>query len=191
MSISSRLVLSLTIITAIAGGLLELWNKTTIPLIHKNREMELQKALHEVLPEHDNVAKKNIGKESVFISSNKGVINSIAFTASGAGYQSVIKILVAMTPGMDKVLKITVLEQTETPGLGTKIVTDTSSKTDQKWFTGQFSGILPSPDIILVKNTSDNTNEVSAITGATITSRAVVNIINFQLGKTRETINEK
>jgi electron transport complex protein RnfG len=64
-----------------------------------------------------------------------------------------------------------VLEQLETPGLGAEI--------DGEKFVSQFRGLATRPPISYVKGKApEKDNEVQAITGATISSKAVVDIIN-------------
>ena len=63
------------------------------------------------------------------------------------------------------------LEQVETPGLGGRIGEDV--------FQDQFKGIKTEPAVEYVKNQEPETdNQIQAITGATISSRSVVKIIN-------------
>ena len=65
-----------------------------------------------------------------------------------------------------------ILESRETPGLGDKIYKDMA-------FVGNFTELSIDPTIVVVKkNTRSQPNEVDAITGATISSKAVVRIIN-------------
>jgi len=64
-----------------------------------------------------------------------------------------------------------VLESRETPGLGDKIFKDEA-------FVANFRALAVDPEIVLVKGGRTADNEVDAITGATISSRAVVKILN-------------
>ena len=65
-----------------------------------------------------------------------------------------------------------VLESRETPGLGDKIYKDAV-------FVAGFSALSVEPEIFAVKKgTKSQPNEIDAITGATISSKAVVRIIN-------------
>ena len=65
-----------------------------------------------------------------------------------------------------------VLESRETPGLGDKIYKDAE-------FVGGFSALSVEPEIVAVKKgTKSQPNEIDAITGATISSKAIVRIIN-------------
>lgn len=90
--------------------------------------------------------------------------------------------MVGLTPDMSKLTGIKVLEQIETPGLGTKIVVDPSNKQDPFWFPAQFKGVHTSPEIMVIKNAKPTHNyEVQGITGATISSKAVTRILNDQI----------
>ena len=65
-----------------------------------------------------------------------------------------------------------ILDSRETPGLGDKIYKDAV-------FVANFSNLVADPEIVTVKKGTRNApNEVDAITGATISSKAVVRIIN-------------
>ena len=71
--------------------------------------------------------------------------------------------------GMDTngiITHIKILSQDETPGLGAKIV-EVANGESEPWFQRQFSG----------KKASDLDHAVDAITGATITSKAVIDSI--------------
>ncbi len=94
-----------------------------------------------------------------------------AFVAVGPGFSALIKIMVGLDPDKKHLTGMKVVEQIETPGLGTKI-------TEEK-FEGQFRGLAIEPEIEYVKNRPpDKENQIQAITGATISSRAVVEAIN-------------
>jgi len=65
-----------------------------------------------------------------------------------------------------------VLESRETPGLGDKIYKDAD-------FVASFKELMIEPEIVAVKKGKrSKPNEIDAITGATISSKAVVRIIN-------------
>ena len=64
-----------------------------------------------------------------------------------------------------------VLESRETPGLGDKIYKDAK-------FVAEFRELVVDPVIELIKGHGERANQVDAITGATISSRAVVKILN-------------
>jgi electron transport complex protein RnfG len=81
----------------------------------------------------------------------------------GKGYSSNIHSVVAVDPSM-KIVNISILGHAETPGLGDGI--------ESKWFKDQFVGKSTS-NLEVVKTAG--TDKIQALTGATISSRAVVN----------------
>jgi Na+-translocating ferredoxin:NAD+ oxidoreductase RnfG subunit len=83
---------------------------------------------------------------------------------------------------LKELVGLQVLEQTETPGLGTKVT--------EEPFTNQFVELVAEPNVGWVKGAPPtNTNEIQTITGATISSKAIVNIVNAGLKKLREVKN--
>jgi electron transport complex protein RnfG len=92
--------------------------------------------------------------------------------AAGPGFQDTIGLLYGYRPGEKIVVGMEILESRETPGLGDKIYKDAV-------FVGGFSALSVEPQIVAVKKgTKSLPNEIDAITGATISSKAVVRIIN-------------
>jgi electron transport complex protein RnfG len=91
---------------------------------------------------------------------------------AGPGFQDTIALLYGYRPGEKIVVGMEILESRETPGLGDKIYKD-------KEFVAEFSALSVEPEIVSVKKgTGSQPNEVDSITGATISSKAVVRIIN-------------
>jgi electron transport complex protein RnfG len=100
-----------------------------------------------------------------------GGLLGYAFEAEGGGFQDVIRLLYGFDPGSRRIVGMRILESRETPGLGDKIYKDPK-------FVHGFDALAVDPEIVLVKGAgSGSPNEVHAITGATISSRAVVEIL--------------
>jgi electron transport complex protein RnfG len=92
--------------------------------------------------------------------------------AAGAGFQDTIRLIYGYDPEADHVVGMEVLESRETPGLGDKIIKDQD-------FLANFKALEVKPEIVSVPAGSKAAaNEVDSISGATISSKAVVNIIN-------------
>jgi Na+-translocating ferredoxin:NAD+ oxidoreductase subunit G len=103
---------------------------------------------------------------------NQDKLIGFIFEASGKGYSGIITTLVGIFPD-GKISAIKVISLNETPGLGMRV---TESK-----FTDQFKN----------QNSLDLTS-VEAVTGATISSRAVMNAVMKKAQEIRELIkNEK
>lgn len=187
---SANLIIVLTCTAIISGLILAFLNNITQPMIEAHAAEVLQNAIGDVLPGIDSYDTKTIDGTDFYLgkNGNNDVIN-VAFLATGNGFQSTLKILVGMDLQMENILKIKILEQMETPGLGTKIETDPSNKENTGWFNVQFSDLkLKENDISYLKTgePSKDNGQIMAITGATISSKAVVDIMNAAIAKNRE-----
>ncbi len=150
---------------------------------------ETQAALKIVFPSADSFEVKEQkvdGQRITYRVAKKGQ-SKIGYVAEGTatGYSSTIKVLVGVDPNF-VIQGIKVLAQKETPGLGDKITEVLSKKTwgtvitgsspDETnlrpWFQVQFDG-KKAP----VKVDKDG-GEIEAVTGATISSRAVCDAVN-------------
>jgi electron transport complex protein RnfG len=99
---------------------------------------------------------------------------------SGQGYGDVVIALVGVNKDASEITGVYVLSQKETPGLGSKIE-------DPAW-NGQFDGKATEPPLTIVKKTPDKPNEIEAISGATISSNALTNIVNGTVRDFREAL---
>lgn len=180
MSTTTRMIMVLAVITTISGGILAAWDSFTQPEIEQHRLAKIKSAVADVLPHHDHYEEIQGGGKTFYVGKDaSGKTVGIAFRAAGSGFQGEIAMMVGVTPDFEQVTGIAILEQIETPGLGSKIERDPSNRENPEWFTEQFQGVPTTPDITALKNeTPDQPTEVQAITGATISSRAVVSILN-------------
>ncbi|MEA3500668.1 MAG: FMN-binding protein [Candidatus Marinimicrobia bacterium] len=191
MNKSLKMILVLTIITIISGSILSYWDSFTKPIINEYKSNKLDKLILEILPEHNSIEELKLGEYNLYIGKLDEKIVGIAFKVEGSGYQDIISMIVGVTPDFSKITALKILSQKETPGLGTKIVEDPSNK-NPSWFTEQFKDVKVEPEIIYVKNAKPSKdNEIQAITGATISSKSVVNILNTNIGKVKKMYNEK
>ena len=165
-----NMTITLLVITLIAGVSLGFINDLTVgPKAQAKLERKIS-ALKNVLPEFNNnpvddvkLIKSDFAKDSIEIYTaflDKEQTGTAIVSSSEKGYSGLIKIMVGFNP--DGVIKnITVLEQKETPGLGTKMKGEK--------FIRQFRGKHPSKYNLKVKK---DQGDVDALTGATITTRA-------------------
>jgi len=168
----ARMILTLTIIGTISGTVLAVMYQWSLPKIQANQIKETNAAVFKVLPETKKYKQVVDGELTYFnCFDQRGKQIGTAIICRGNGYQGVIKMIVGVNADFTKFTGMTVLEQVETPGLGAKI-TDTG-------FEQQFAGLATKPPIEYVKGVKpEKQNQIQAITGATISSRAVVDIIN-------------
>jgi len=100
---------------------------------------------------------------------SQGKLVGYALITSASGYSSEIKVMIALDK--DKVIKgIKILDEKETPGLGSKISDD--------YFTAQFKD-KKAGELILGES-------IEAISGATISSRAVIEAVKKEVEEFRE-----
>lgn len=196
------MILTLSIVGIISGAALVGVYQYTHPLIEKNKEEALQRAIFEVLPEakdydvitYNTVTKEVLLREKDYRSTTEkekvvyrgldssGALIGYALEGEGAGYQGEIKIMIGIDPGLNNTIGIEILESVETPGLGAKITSP--------WFKDQFNNLKILPLVELIKNKLPfKPNQVQAITGATISSQAVVDIVNKTLKQAREILS--
>jgi electron transport complex protein RnfG len=88
---------------------------------------------------------------------------------SGQGFADRIELLVGMNPEATLITGLYILDQKETPGLGNKVI-------GEKW-RGQFNGKSALAPVTVVKEPPTG-NEIKAVTGATVSSSSVTNIVN-------------
>ena len=162
--------LILCLICFIAGLLLSVVYAVTKPRIEQVRLEQQERAIREVLPEAKKIEKI---EEDDFVYhealDDQGRLLGYIFIPEAKGYSSIIRAVVAVGPD-GKVIAVKILEQNETPGIGSKI-------------TGE--GFLQR----FQNKTKDD--PIDTITGATISSKAVVAVINETAGKVAAQVKQE
>lgn len=178
-----KMVLTLTVLGLISGFALSMVSNYSDPLIKQNKQEALRKSVYYVMTLAKSYKKKELdGKVIYEMYNSSDELIGYAFTASGGGYQGTIRLMVGVGANLEEIKGIQVLESSETPGLGGKI--------RGKPFKSQFRGLEVNRKVGLVKSEEPGKGEIQAITGATISSRAVVNIINKGLDRVRSILRE-
>jgi len=129
--------------------------------------------------------KKNGRKKfyNIFQASRNGHPAGWVVKSSGQGYADRIELLIGFDPLINAITGLFILEQKETPGLGNKII--------EKEWTNQFIQKKTDQKIEAVKTNAAASNEIDAITGATISSKSVCTIINNTVSDLKEELNKK
>ncbi len=192
---SKALILTLGMIAMMSGLLVVLTYQLTKPIIEKNKQEALQKAITSVLPDAA-VSKSyqldengltlleegqtaNDEKNAVYAGYDAaGNLSGLAMVSSARGYQDIVKVLYGYNLNTRGVIGITVLQSTETPGLGDKISSDPGFLAN---FEGDGLDVGLNEDgsqvinkIHTVKNgQKENPWQIDGISGATVTSTAV------------------
>jgi electron transport complex protein RnfG len=161
-----KITLNLVVVYVIGGLILALVYAKTSPIMYRNAVLEKEGALKRLMPDADKIEK--LGDWDIhekhaeyFVATKGGSVIGYIIQSYGKGYSSYINTLIAVDTNF-KVEKISILGHAETPGLGDEIDMD-SFKTE---FIGKDTGHLR-----VVK--SESPEYIQAISGATISSRAV------------------
>lgn len=183
---SLRLVATLGIAGLCSGFLLSASHQVTKPIIDANKAEQLRQSVYEVVPGSSAVQRLVYRDGSLTpIGETEKTALPVLFAAyddssafrgygimhQGAGFADQIVLIYGFEPGSQHIVGMRVLSSKETPGLGDKIY-----KSDA--FVSNFEGLEAGAPIVVVKDGRDADNEVDAITGATISSKSVVRIIN-------------
>ena len=174
------MVLVLTGVAVIMGGILAYVNHLTEGPIHQQKEKALADGIKTVMAcdgvtvAHTDTVRQNDakGKELTFIiyqaKDAQGNDLGAAVESTTGGFGGNLKILVGFNPD-GKILGYTLLEHAETPGLGAK-----ADKWFQKGEKGDIIGKDPKEKLTVTKDGG----QVDAITASTITSRAFLLAVN-------------
>jgi len=161
----------LSLICIIASAALAGMNSLTKNRIMAQAKSEEENSLKELLPQAVGFEAVKSKEEIIYYRAfdKEGRPLGVAFKALGKGYSSSIETLVAMQED-GTFTAIKVISQNETPGLGARIT--------QSSFTGQFSG-------------KKDFSGVEAITGATISSRAVMDSVGEKAEEIKSLIRDE
>ena len=160
-------------ITLVASAGVGVVNMITAEPIAAAKEAATVAALNEVLPTFDETTNAELTIDelpiTVYTATKEGVVSGYAVqTMTKQGFGGTIRMMVGFTPD-GEVVNVNVLEQSETPGLGTKM-TDEGNP-----LITSFKGKNPADMKLAVKKDG---GDVDALTAATISSRAYVDAMN-------------
>ena len=167
----------LCLITLVAALLLAGVNKITEPRIKEAEAKATEEAMKNIIPEAESFLELN-ENVSAAMKNEKAIGYCAKVTTTGYGGD------ISMMVGVDvyaAVCGIEILGHSETAGLGAKITEDD--------FKSQFPG-KSAVDLQVVKNETENSMEMTAITGATVSSRAVAEGIKKADQLVREAVEE-
>ncbi len=165
-----RMVVVLTVLSAFSGGLLAAIRNGTMARI-ENQQLQLVKGpvIQEIMQgaSNDPVADRfkladGDQERTFFVGKFDGQPNTVAFETFGKGYGGDVGLMVGINTDTAKIVGVGVTTHSETPGLGARAKTDPA-------FAAQFKDkMLTAPFAV-----SGDGGQINALSGATITSRAV------------------
>jgi Na+-translocating ferredoxin:NAD+ oxidoreductase subunit G len=180
----------------IFGLLIALASSAWSPRIAENEKAKLDNLMGELIPKAEtfDVAIKDMEitddrgtktETSVYKAlDSSGKTIGFAFVAAGTGFADEVKLVVAVDAKCEKLFGYKVLKSNETPGFGDKIKDD--------FFRNQFAG-APAGKFELVKtgNAKEIDEKIVAISGATVSSTAMVKIFNTYVDEVKEQLQKK
>ncbi|MEN8303596.1 MAG: FMN-binding protein, partial [Campylobacterota bacterium] len=178
------------------------------PFIAQNKLEALEKAINRIIPDADSrmnyrlsetdqfeqLAEDSQSGQLVYTVYNKQK-NLLGFVikAQGRGYQDTIELIYAYQPGKQIITGLVILANRETPGLGAKIVDDPDFHGNFKQLDVQLnsdkSSLLHAVEVIKPGSVKQAW-QIDAITGATISAKAVAKIIHKSASKMLPIINQ-
>jgi electron transport complex protein RnfG len=179
------------------GLLIAVANAALSEKIEQNRIDKLNRLTRALLPEAENFMALDTEIE---IESTRGKKEKVelykavsedervgwSFNAAGSGFADKIELVVAVDKDFQKLAGFDILASNETPGFGDQIKYD--------YFRDQFKG-APAEELALVKTGEGRPekidSEIVAITGATVSSEAVVEIINNSITQIKNQMRDK
>lgn len=168
-----KMVVVLTAICAVSGFALAFLNDATrearaYQLLKFVKEPSIKAVFSSLDYDNDPIKDRvdvKIGNEqkSIFLAKREGQIIAIAFDTAASGYGGPVEVMVGFKSD-GTLVGIGIMKHSETPGLGAKITEDT--------FVQQFCNKKPPLKLAAQGGT------INAVTGATISSTAVVTAVN-------------
>lgn len=165
-----KITLSLVAIFIAAAVIMGVTYKYTSPVRFAAEKKEKEEALKEMAPDATDPINPSGEWRSIhgkpyeyYLATSGGRPVAYISSTAGKGYSSYIAMLVSMDTDF-RIRDIKILHHGETPGLGDQI--------EEKGFIDQFKGKGLANLVLLKMETTEN---IQAISGATISSRAVTN----------------
>lgn len=114
----------------------------------------------------------------VHLLEREGDLLLIVLPVQGRGYQSAIQAMLALQPDLNTIAALTITEQGETPGIGARV---DEPAWQALWPDKQIADETGQIVISVVRGTATGPYEVDAISGATVTSNGVANMLRYWL----------
>jgi electron transport complex protein RnfG len=190
------LLRALGLVAALSGFLVVLAHQLSLPLIEENKRIAIERALFKVIagavsrgdfqltadgiePLGETLPAQGIHLYAGYDA--QGSLAGVALEAAAQGYQDVIRILYSYDPACECIRGMEVLKMAETPGIGDKIAKDPGFLQNFEALDARLdaAGSGLANEIISVKSgTKSEPWQIDAISGATISSKAVARMLN-------------
>ncbi|MCU7833753.1 MAG: RnfABCDGE type electron transport complex subunit G [gamma proteobacterium symbiont of Taylorina sp.] len=190
---SLAMVITLGLVAMLSGLLVVITWQLTLEPIEKNKRIMIEKAIFQVIADaqyRQTYAITNKGLVSgeqgdglpFYAAFDKtGQLKGIAIASAAQGYAGMVNLLYGYDPVCECIRGFSIIKMAETPGLGDKILTDEKFLTNFKALDARIdsdNNALKNAIVSVKHGSKSNPWEVDAISGATITSKAVAKAIN-------------
>ncbi len=154
------------------GAALSIVDVSLSPRISQNRLDMIMSRIPELVPGSSRGERVEIDGEQLYRAiDDNGEVRGWVVLISGTGFNDRVDMLVGLDAARERITNVIVLDQKETPGLGSRI-------TEKDWldrFAGKPVDLIP---LRVRRSAPDKDNEIEAITGATISSETVATAVN-------------
>jgi Na+-translocating ferredoxin:NAD+ oxidoreductase subunit G len=191
---SAKIIAVLSSIAMFSGFLVVLTSQLTAPFIEENQRIAIEQAVSQVIPgtvsHREYMIKDNQllavekGTDNPIIYAGydaEGKLKGIAANAGAQGYAGMVYLLYGYQPDCECIRGIKVLKMAETPGLGDKIISDTNFQANFDQLDASLNAensALINPIVTVKHGSKKHDWEIDAISGATISSKAVGKALN-------------
>ena len=192
---SRAMIITLGGVALLSGFLLTTVYQLTLPYIEANRRIAVERALRKIYPQMESRVGFVLGTNGLrpaetaapgeilvyAVYGKTGELAGLVAEAAAYGYAEMVRLLYGYSPECQCITGISVLQNNETPGFGDKIGTDPDFLANFRALDARLNpeGTALQHPIVTVKHgTKTEAWQVDAISGATITSKAVGRMLN-------------
>jgi electron transport complex protein RnfG len=145
-----------------------------------NKRADTMNQIPQLVPGAARGVEQKVGDEIVYRAVDEsGKLVGWVVPAMGQGFADTIELLVGLDVKAETITGMSVLSQKETPGLGDKIYKQAS-------WRAQYAGKPTAEPLKVTKSATAGRGEIAAISGATISSQSVTDIVNKTVKDFRE-----
>ena len=193
---SAAMIRTLGLVATICGVLIVTAYEGTLDAVNANKKIALERAVFKVIPgaaKVDEYVATAAGIQPAAAAAPEGAVKfyaaydqagalkGIAAEGAAKGYADTVRVMYAYDPARQAITGLGVVSMRETPGIGDKIYTDQAFLRNFEALDAKLAADLKglANAIKVVKHgTKQNPWEIDAISGATVTSKAVGRGIN-------------
>lgn len=197
---SLQMIFALTLVSVLSGIAVVMVYLYTKPIIDENKRRAIEAAVLSVIPEATDYIPFAIEKSALILATDAQSSNQLFYAgydknnqvvglaapANAQGYADKVYIIYGYRFDCECITGVKVIKHAETPGLGDKVITDLDFVANFDALEAKLNSAgsaLNNPIITVKHGTKNKAWEIDAISGATITSRAVGKALDIGAGQ--------